>query len=181
MLSCLGGSLVSFGGELAGDAPEEPHDEDPELDEDIELVLCLDGIPWTSLRLTTFRNREMIRVLSNSQFTWSPLTNVGNPIVRAGLLFLLLFLLLLFCFSLSLLAPDTKTLGNGNLEPPVTWVGRLRRDPSEMFSQSSSSTLTGTGLDNQAVTLLLPQVLVFLLLRPVPEFLLAFFRFVQMI
>jgi len=50
-----------------------------------------------------------------------------------------------------------------------------------MFSQSSSSTLTGTGLDNQAVTLLLPQVLVFLLLRPVPEFLLAFFRFVQMI
>jgi len=45
MLSCLGGSLVSCGGELAGDAPDEPQDEDPELDEDIELVLCLDGIP----------------------------------------------------------------------------------------------------------------------------------------
>ena len=48
-----------------------------------------------------------------------------------------------------------------------------------MFSQSSSSTLTGTGLDNQAVTLLLPQVLVFLLLRPVAQLFLAFLGFIQ--
>jgi len=60
-------------------------------------------------------------------------------------------------------------------------VAGLRRDPGQMFSQSSASTLTSAGLYNQAVTLLLPQVLVFLLLRPVAEFLLAFLRFIQMI
>ena len=55
MLSCLGGSFVSCGGEFAGEAPEEPHDEEPELDEDIELVLCREGIPCTSLLFTTCR------------------------------------------------------------------------------------------------------------------------------
>lgn len=53
MLICLGGILLSWGGEVAGDAPEEPHEDEPELDEDIELVLCLlDGIPWLSLLFT---------------------------------------------------------------------------------------------------------------------------------
>ena len=44
MLTCLGGSLLSWGGEVAG----EPQLEDPELELDIELVLCLlfsEGIP----------------------------------------------------------------------------------------------------------------------------------------
>jgi hypothetical protein len=91
MLICLGGILLSWGGEVAGDAPEEPHDDDPEFDEDMELVLfLLDGIPWLSLLFTDCK----------------PLTNVGRPIVRAGLLFLQLFFLLLFCFSESLLGPD---------------------------------------------------------------------------
>ena len=46
------------GGELAGDPPEEPQEEDPEWEEDIELVLCRDGIPCTSLRFTTFGNKK---------------------------------------------------------------------------------------------------------------------------
>ena len=46
------------GGELAGDPPEEPQEEDPECEEDIELVLCRDGIPCTSLRFTTFANKK---------------------------------------------------------------------------------------------------------------------------
>ena len=59
MLICLGGSLLSDpGGELAGDPPEEPQEEEPELEEDIELVLCRDGIPCTSLRFTTFGNKK---------------------------------------------------------------------------------------------------------------------------
>ena len=58
MLSCLGGSLLSCGGELAGDPPEDPHDEDPELEDDMELVLCRDGIPCTSLRFTTYGNKK---------------------------------------------------------------------------------------------------------------------------
>ena len=59
MLSCLGGSLLSHpGGELEGEAPEDPQDEEPELEEDIELVLCRDGIPCTSLRFTTFGNNK---------------------------------------------------------------------------------------------------------------------------
>jgi len=41
MLACRGGILGSWGGELVGDPIEEPQDEDPELVEDIELVLCL--------------------------------------------------------------------------------------------------------------------------------------------
>ena len=53
MLICRGGILLSWGGDVAGDAPEEPHEDEPELDEDIELVLCLlDGIPWLSLLFT---------------------------------------------------------------------------------------------------------------------------------
>ena len=61
MLSCLGGSLLSHpGGELEGEAPEDPQEEEPEpeLEEDIELVLCRDGIPCTSLRFTTFGNKK---------------------------------------------------------------------------------------------------------------------------
>ena len=59
ILSCLGGSLLSQpGGELEGEAPEEPQDEEPELEEDIELVLCRDGIPCTSLRFTTYGNKK---------------------------------------------------------------------------------------------------------------------------
>jgi len=95
MFSWRGGSLGSDpGGELAGEPPEEPQDEEPELEEDIELVLCRDGIPCTSLLFTTCR----------------PLTKVGRPIVSAGLLFLLLFFLLLFCFSLSLFWPPGPEL-----------------------------------------------------------------------
>ena len=52
----------------------------------------------------------MVSLWSNLHFTWSPLTNVGKPIVRAGLLFLLLFFLLLFCFSLSLFGPEGTML-----------------------------------------------------------------------
>ena len=39
ILSCLGGILLSLGGEVAGDPAEEPQDEDPELDDDMEFVL----------------------------------------------------------------------------------------------------------------------------------------------
>ena len=86
MLICLGGSLLSWGGEVAGDAPEDPQDDDPELEEDMELVLWrLFGIPWLSLFFTVCR-------------PW----NVESPMVSCGLLFLLLFFRLLFCFSLSL-------------------------------------------------------------------------------
>ena len=46
MLSWRGGNLLSCGGDVAGDPFAEPHDEEPEFEEDIELVLCLfDGIP----------------------------------------------------------------------------------------------------------------------------------------
>ena len=49
MLTCLGGSLLSCGGEVAG----EPQLDEPEFEEDIELVLCLfEGIPWMSLLFT---------------------------------------------------------------------------------------------------------------------------------
>ena len=41
MLAWRGGILGSWGGELVGDPIEDPQDEDPELVEDIELVLCL--------------------------------------------------------------------------------------------------------------------------------------------
>ena len=60
MFSWRGGSLGSDpGGELAGEPPEEPHDEEPELEEDIELVLCRDGIPCTSLLFTTLAKQEI--------------------------------------------------------------------------------------------------------------------------
>ena len=39
ILSCLGGNLLSVGGDVAGEPAEDPQDEDPELEEDIELVL----------------------------------------------------------------------------------------------------------------------------------------------
>lgn len=49
MLTCLGGNLLSCGGEVAG----EPQLDEPELEEDIELVLCLfEGMPWMSLLFT---------------------------------------------------------------------------------------------------------------------------------
>ena len=54
MLTCLGGNLLSCGGDVAG----EPQLDDPELEEDIELVLCRDGIPCTSLRFTTYGNKN---------------------------------------------------------------------------------------------------------------------------
>ena len=44
-------------------------------------------------------------ICCSSDLTCRPLTKVGRPIVSAGLLFLLLFFLLLFCFSLSLFGP----------------------------------------------------------------------------
>ena len=112
MLTCLGGSLASCcGGEVAGDREAEPQLLEPECEEDMELVRCLwpgtCTAPAASLRFTT-----CARVSSSCgdtgtgvMLTWRPLTNVGSPMVRAGLEFLLLFFLLLFCFSLSLLGP----------------------------------------------------------------------------
>ena len=109
MLACLGGSLASCcGGEVAGDSEAEPQLLEPECEEDIELVRCLGTCtaPAASLRFTICTESALAgghwdRVM----VTWRPLTNVGSPMVRAGLEFLLLFFLLLFCFSLSLLGP----------------------------------------------------------------------------
>ena len=67
ILSCLGGNLLSVGGDVAGEPAEDPQDEDPELEEDIELVLWrLDGIPWLSLLFTIYTRTKIEITITES-------------------------------------------------------------------------------------------------------------------
>ena len=96
------------------------------------------GMIWrqeinSSLRLS-FSVRCRVAAKS-SGFTCRPLTKVGRPIVSAGLLFLLLFFLRLFCFSLSLFGPaELVGLGGTQLrsflsEPPphLQWQASITK------------------------------------------------------
>ena len=61
MLTCLGGILVSEGGDVAGDPWDDPQELDPECEDDMELVLWrFDGIPWLSLLFTIYKNRTFV-------------------------------------------------------------------------------------------------------------------------
>ena len=52
---------------MAGEPAEDPQDEDPELEEDIELVLWrLEGIPWLSLLFTIYTRTRIEITITES-------------------------------------------------------------------------------------------------------------------